>query len=67
MPRPITLKTVQIHNECVCGYNEIDSAKEKMKWKDLLQAKAKVKSDSKTGERFFLLHFKYQQCNCYEN
>lgn len=66
MSRPVTIKTVQIHNECICGYNEVESNEEKLTWKDLRKLKARVKLDKKTKERFFLIHFKNSVCSCFE-
>lgn len=49
----ITNKPVQIHFECICGHNIIDTEYLAIKWKDLSKWGVKRKKDRKTGEPFF--------------
>lgn len=60
MGRQVTLKTVQIHEECSCGHNTVDEQEVKIKFKDLQAAGIRYAKDSETGEWFFTKHICYQ-------
>lgn len=57
MGRHITPKIVQIHFECICGYNSVDHDKVLVKWANLARAGIKRKQDRTTGKPFL---FQYQ-------
>jgi len=52
MSRKITEKTVQVHFQYDCGYNEVHQDYFSVKWKDLSKQGIKRKKDKKTGEYF---------------
>lgn len=58
-----TEKTVQIHYECVCGYNDVYQDSVLIKYKDLSKAGIKRKKDKRTGKYFLMLLIKNDQCN----
>ena len=60
--RPITEKQVQVHRECVCGYNEVYNESVKTKWSALHLLSIKRKKDKRTGRPFLLWHFKLFSC-----
>lgn len=61
--RPITPKRVQIHFQCVCGYNEVDHEMLLIRWEDLARAGIVRKKDKKTGKPFLLQIQKSNECN----
>lgn len=61
MARPITHKTVQVHEECSCGYNTVYQMEVQIRFKDLRKVGIRYKKDKATGEYFFMQHIK---CEC---
>jgi hypothetical protein len=55
-----TWKKVQMHAECICGFNRIYTETLPIKWKNLSSFGIKRKKDKKTGKTFL---FKYQFFN----
>ena len=48
--RAITVKEIQTHFQCVCGYNEVDSDRvNNLRWKDISKAGLIKRKDKKTG------------------
>jgi hypothetical protein len=62
--RPITEKNIQVHQECICGYNTVYQDSFLIRWKDLHSCGIKRKKDRKTGEPFLLQHLYYDKCMC---
>lgn len=63
----ITEKVVQVHTECVCGYNEVDSLSLLgLRWKDLSKNGIIRKKDKKTGKYFLFTQINFQVCHCEE-
>jgi len=60
MARQTTCKTVQVHQECSCGHNNVYQREIQIKFKDLAAAGIRYKKDRSTGEYFFMQHIKYQ-------
>ena len=64
--RQITYKDVQIHFECVCGYNSVYQQKIKIKWSDLRKGGITRKKDRDTGKIFLLANEFSGTCFCNE-
>ena len=64
--RKITFKPVQIHFECVCGFNEVDTDSLQIKWSELSGHRISRKKDKKTGESFLLLKQFSNECTGHE-
>jgi len=64
--RAITNKAVQVHFECVCGYNSVYTETYPIKWKDLTKWGVIRKKDAKTGEPFLLQKQFSKECHCEE-
>jgi hypothetical protein len=62
----ITFKPVQIHFECVCGFNEVDTDNLQIKWSELSANGIVRKRDIKTGKPFFLLKQFSKECTGHE-
>lgn len=56
--RPITNKPVQIHFECICGYNLVYTDYLPIKWNELSKNGIIRKKDRETGKPF-LLHLQF--------
>jgi len=63
---PITSKKVQIHFECVCGFNIVDTDNLQIKWSEFSANGIIRKKDKKTGTRFLLLKQFSKQCTGHE-
>ena len=64
--RTVTIKKVQIHFECVCGYNMVDTDSLQIKWSELSAAGIVRKKDKKTGTPFLLLKQFSKECSGHE-
>jgi hypothetical protein len=62
----ITLKPVQIHFECVCGFNLVDTDNLQIKWSELSASGIVRKKDIKTGKSFLLLKQFSKECTGHE-
>ena len=67
MARPITGKTIQVIDTCVCGRVEVYPDEFLMPYKDFKEMQVKRKKDKKTGKPFLLMHLYYETCICNEN
>lgn len=59
----ITDKTVQVHEQCACGYNSVYQTSYPIKWKDMPQRGIRRKKDRYTGGMFLLQHVVYTECH----
>lgn len=66
MSRPVTIKELQVHDECICGRNSVYQDDCRIPHRKLKQS-AKRKIDKKTRKVFYILHHKYTTCECYED
>lgn len=64
--RTVTYKPVQIHFECVCGYNMVDTDRLQIKWSELSAAGIVRKKDKKTGTPFLLMKQFLKECPGHE-
>ncbi|MGN6435985.1 MAG: hypothetical protein ACTHMM_05600 [Agriterribacter sp.] len=64
MSRPVTVKNIKEHFECACGLNSVEDYQEKLRVKDLKGFKKRRYRD--TGERFYFIHIKAEECHCYD-
>jgi hypothetical protein len=62
----ITFKPVQIHFECVCGFNLVDTDNLQIKWNELSANGIVRKRDIKTGKPFLLLKQFSKECTGHE-
>lgn len=62
--RKITTKAVQIHFECVCGFNEVSTNYLPIKWKELAKNGIIRKKDAKTGKPFLFMKQFSKECHC---
>lgn len=66
--RTITkLKTIQVHNQCVCGYNEVEIQTYRVPYKDFKLVGIKRKKDKATGKYFLSLKYHFPVCHCHES
>jgi hypothetical protein len=56
-------KTVQVHYQCVCGYNEVSQDELLVNWKDLAKNGIKRRKCKKSGEPFLFTEIKSNICN----
>ncbi len=63
--RQITFKDVQVHIQCICGYNCVDHDRMHIRWKDLSRVGILRKKDRATRKPFLLLKININNCNCY--
>jgi len=54
----ITPKSVQVHFECICGFNQVNHDTLLIRWKDLSKAGIKRKKG------WLFTHIKSTQCLC---
>lgn len=66
-PRPIMEKPVQVHFECVCGRNVVDTEMYPIMYKDFRKAGIVRRKDKSTGKLFLTMHIKSEHCNCYDD
>lgn len=64
--RTITYKPIQIHIECVCGFNMVDTDNLQIKWSELSANGIIRKKDKKTGTPFLLLKQFSKECPGHE-
>jgi len=62
--RTITRKAIQIHFECVCGYNNVYTDYLLIKWNELAKNGIIRKKDIKTGKTFLLMKQFAKDCHC---
>jgi len=58
----MTVKTVQIHNQCVCGYNEVYQADFSVTWKDLAKSGIKRRKCKTSGKPFLFSKVEIKEC-----
>jgi hypothetical protein len=58
----ISNKVVQVHYECVCGYNEVYQDYLLIRWKDLSKSGIKRRNDKRTGKIFLSTKIKSDSC-----
>ena len=64
----ITTKQMQLHVECLCGYNLVMPIQETIAYKHFKDFGVKRKKDIKTGKWFLLKTESYECCdNCQPN
>ncbi|GHT53719.1 hypothetical protein FACS189451_04080 [Bacteroidia bacterium] len=61
--RRIKSKIVQVHFECVCGYNDVYQDGLPIRWKDFHKEGIIRKKDKKTGKPFLLMLVKSEECS----
>lgn len=64
--RTITYKPIQIHFECACGFNMVDTDILQIKWSELSANGIIRKKDKKTGTPFLLLKQFSKECSGHE-
>jgi hypothetical protein len=64
--RPVTDKTVQVHEVCMCGAGSVYQGSYPVKWRDFSKAGITRKTDRKTGSKFLLMRIYYDKCTCHE-
>jgi hypothetical protein len=64
--RTITYKPIQIHFECACGFNMVDTDNLQIKWSELSANGIIRKKDKKTGTPFLLLKQFSKECQGHE-
>jgi hypothetical protein len=62
--RPITIKSVRVHFECICGVNVVDDEQVWIKWNDLAELGIVRKRDKRTGHRFLFKKMFSKTCHC---
>jgi len=62
MARAITIKKIQVNEQCSCGHNEVNQQKVKIRFKDMAAAGIRHKKDQATGKYFFIQVLK-QACD----
>ena len=60
-------KAVQVHYECVCGYNEIYPDKFLITWKNLAKKGIKRRKCKKSSEPFLFTHIESNICNGHDD
>jgi hypothetical protein len=53
--RKIKDKNVQVHYECVCGFNSVDTESFPIRWKDFAKNGIKRRKDKKTKKTFLVV------------
>lgn len=66
MSRPITVKRMQQHIECVCGHNEVIPDEWKMTEAYCRKLGYRKKVDTTTGKPFWFRYAKIKECQCNE-
>lgn len=61
MSRKVTIKRIQILQECACGQHQVSHETLPIRFCDFKKAGIKIRKDKATGERFFTQHTK---CDC---
>jgi hypothetical protein len=59
----VTEKTVQVHYQCVCGYNEVFPDKLLIPWKNLAKNGIKRRKCKKDGKPFLFTKIESNVCN----
>ena len=66
MSRKIKEKEIQIHYECICGINTVDTDILPIRWKDFSKFGIVRRSDKKNN-RFLFRYIKITECHCHED
>jgi len=66
MSRKIKEKKIQIHYECVCGMNTVDTEFIPIRWKDITSCGIVRRMDKKTKKPFLTQYIKIDECHCYD-
>ena len=56
------VKSVQVHYQCVCGYNEVYPDELLIPWKDFSKQGIKRRKDKKTGKPFLFTKINVNVC-----
>jgi len=64
MARPITPKKIQIHRECICGFNSVQQEVLQIRFIDFKKLEIKRIKDKKTKKSFYLMQLKSTECHC---
>ncbi|MDR1182367.1 MAG: hypothetical protein LBL13_10370 [Bacteroidales bacterium] len=60
--RPITNKTIQVHEQCVCGYNSVYTSFYPIRWRDLGSHGIKRKKYRHSGKPLLSYNMVIDQC-----
>jgi len=64
--RMVSHKPIQVHYECICGFNEVGTVSLPIKWSELSANGIIRKKDKKTGTPFLLLKQFSKECQGHE-
>jgi hypothetical protein len=64
--RQVTTKAIQVHTQCVCGFNEVETQEYKVRYKDFKHVGIKIVKDKTVGKYFLLLKYYFPICYCHQ-